>query len=120
MSSSESDKTQRRFFRVAVDFPVILIVPGHELVLPANALDLSGGGMRVATRTDLPSGQSIVLRFTLPGTQSEKLVHGLVVLSFYDAAKKQYAHGVAFTQYSRADQAEISAYVARHKVSPGL
>ena len=116
--SSESDKTQRRFFRVSVDFSVTLIVPGHELVLPATALDLSGGGMRVATRSDLPSGQPIVLRFTLPGNDSEKLVHGLVVLSFYDASKKQFAHGVAFTQFSRADQAEISAYVARHKTQP--
>ena len=113
--SSESEKMQRRFFRASVDFPVTLIVPGHELVLEGSALDLSGGGMRVATRTDLPSGQSIWLRFTLPDSDAEKLVRGNVVLSFYDASKKQYAHGVAFTQYTQAVQVEISEFVTRHK-----
>ncbi len=73
-------------------------------MLTGQALDLSSGGMRVATGGDLPAGQSIVLRFTLPGAEREVVVRGRIVLSFFDAAAKRYAHGVAFTQIAPDDR----------------
>ena len=89
-----------------------MIVPGHELILRAEALDLSRGGMRVSTTTDLPMGQSIVMRFMLPSGERELLVRAKIVLSFYDAAAKSYAHGIAFTQYSSADYDQLAKFMA--------
>lgn len=84
---------------------------GHELVLQGVAIDLSAGGMRVATAGELPAGQSIVLRFTLHDGRDEMLVRGKVVMSFFEGAKNRYAHGVAFTQYAQPDQDAIVTYV---------
>jgi hypothetical protein len=103
---------ERKHLRVNADFPTTVILPGYELVLGGTALDLSGGGMRVATTTDLPPGQTIVLRFTLPGQERELIVRGRIVLSFFDAGWRHYAHGVAFTQYSSQDQASIDSFIA--------
>ena len=79
--------------------------------MDARSLDVSRGGMRVATSTDVPAGHLVVLRFTLPHGERELLVRGRVVLSFYDNAAESYAHGVAFTQYSPQDHEEISRFV---------
>ena len=97
--------------RVNAEFPTTVILPGHELVLAGTALDVSRGGMRVATPTDLPPGQTIVLRFTLPKQDRELLVRGRIVLSFFDATARQYAHGVAFTQYAPHDQEAIERFI---------
>lgn len=67
--------------------------------------------MRVATPTDLPTGQPILLRFVLPGSEREMLIRARIVLSFYDASTASYAHGIAFTQYTTQDHDEISAWV---------
>lgn len=102
---------QRRFFRASVDFAVTVIVPGGELVMYGSAVDLSGGGVRVITKNDLSSGQNVTLRFTLPESGHEMMVRGRVVLSFFDAAKQQFAHGIAFTQIAAADQSAIVEYI---------
>ncbi len=39
------------------------------------------------------------------------LVRAKIVLTFYEASSKSYAHGVAFTQYTSADHEKIGAYV---------
>ncbi len=110
--STEGERThRRRFARANVDFPVTVIVPGHELVLAGNAIDLSAGGMRVATASDLPAGQSVMLRFALRNGEGEMLVRGKIVMSFFEGAKSRYAHGIAFTQYAQPDQDAIVAYV---------
>jgi c-di-GMP-binding flagellar brake protein YcgR len=111
VSTQEDRSHQRRFYRASVDFPVTLIVPGYELILIGKALDLSRGGMRVATSTDLPPGQPIVLRFSLPKDDRELLVRARIVLSFYDGTAKTYAHGIAFTQYTTVDQELITKFV---------
>jgi hypothetical protein len=115
VSTQEDRSHERRFYRADVDFPVTIIVPGHELVLSGDAVDLSKGGLRVTTTTDLPAGQPIVLRFTLPNSDREMLVRAKIALSFFDAAAKRYAHGVAFTQYAASDHDRISAFVAERE-----
>lgn len=115
MSTQEDRSHERRFFRAAVDFPVTIIVPGHELVLNGTAVDLSRGGMRVTTTTDLPAGQPIVLRFTLPASDREMLVRAKIALTFYDNTSKRYVHGVAFTQYTSSDHEKIAAFVTAHQ-----
>ena len=119
MNIQGSHAQQRRHVRVEIALPVTLIVPGLELVVPARSLDLGGGGMRVSTRADLPAGQHVVLRFSLPGDEGRQLlVRGRVVLSFYDATAKLYAHGIAFTQYSAQDGTDIARYVASSSEPP--
>jgi PilZ domain len=110
--STQEDRYERKFFRAAVDFPVTIIVPGYELVLSGDAVDLSRGGVRITTTTDLPAGQPIVLRFTLPGSDREMLVRAKIALTFYDNATKRYAHGIAFTQYTSSDHEKIAGFVA--------
>lgn len=97
---------------MGVNFQVSVILPGDELVLAGTARDLSAGGMRVVVPTDLPSGQPVVLRFTLPNDAREFIVRGRVILSFYDAALQQYAHGIAFTQYGSQDRQAIESFVS--------
>jgi c-di-GMP-binding flagellar brake protein YcgR len=103
---------ERRHVRASVSFPITLIVPGQELVLTGEALDLSRGGMRISTSTDLPAGQPIMLRFVLPESDRELLVHGKVVLSFFNASRRSYAHGIAFTQYTAGDQERLTTFIA--------
>jgi c-di-GMP-binding flagellar brake protein YcgR len=107
---------QRSFARAAIDFPVTVILPGDELVLEGRAIDVSGGGMRVAAASDLAPGQDVALRFTLPAQSNEVRVRGRVVTSFFDAASGKFAHGVAFTKYAQPDRDAIVAFVdARSK-----
>ena len=108
-----SGPQQRRFFRAAVDFPVAVTVAGDDTVLDGAVVDLSGGGMRVITKNDLAAGQNVTLRFALPEAGSEMMVRGRVVLSFFDAGKQQFAHGVAFTQIAAADQGALVEYIQR-------
>ena len=108
---SGSGPQQRRFFRAAVEFPVGVTVSGNGEVLEGSAVDLSGGGMRVITKSDLSAGQNITLRFSLPEGEREMMVRGRVVLSFFDASRQQYAHGVAFTQIAAPDQSEIVEFI---------
>ncbi|MDQ2865434.1 MAG: PilZ domain-containing protein [Candidatus Eremiobacteraeota bacterium] len=111
MSTQQNRPNERRYQRTSVDFPTTIIVPGHELILSGRARDMSRGGMRVATPTDLPAGQPVLLRFVLPGGEREMLIRARIVLSFYEASTASYAHGIAFTQYSTRDHDDISAWV---------
>ena len=112
MSTEQSGAPQqRRFFRASVDFPVTVIVPGDELVMYGSAVDLSGGGVRVITKSDLSAGQTVTLRFALTEGGTEMMVRARVVLSFFDAGKQQFAHGMAFTQIAQSDQAAIVDFI---------
>ncbi|HEX8806884.1 MAG TPA: PilZ domain-containing protein [Candidatus Aquilonibacter sp.] len=115
MSTQENRSNERRFVRANVDFPVTIIVPGYELVLTGDAVDLGRGGMRITTTTDLPAGQPIVLRFTLPGVEREMLVRAKIALTFFDNSSKRYAHGVAFTQYMSSDHEKIAVFVSEQQ-----
>ncbi|HET9393721.1 MAG TPA: PilZ domain-containing protein [Candidatus Rubrimentiphilum sp.] len=106
-----SGPQQRRFFRAAVDFPVAVTVAGDDAALDGGVVDLSGGGMRVITKNDLSAGQNITLRFRLPEGEREMMVRGRVVLSFFDASRQQFAHGIAFTQIAAPDQSEIVEFI---------
>lgn len=112
MSSDSEQVPERRHARVDVDFPVSVILPGQELVVDGRAIDIGNGGMRVATPTDLSAGQAVVLRFDLEPDR-DILIRGRVVLSFYDAILQQFAHGVAFTQYSPQDRERLEAFIQR-------
>ena len=111
MSTDGTGPSQRRYFRAAVHFPVSLTPEEGQAVVSGVVEDLSGGGMRVTTAGELSPGQTVSLRFTLPEGSSEMMVRGRIVLSFYEAAKKHYAHGLAFTQIAEPDQKKIVEYI---------
>ena len=111
MSTEGTSPSQRRYFRAAVDFPVSLTIAENQPVVVGAAEDLGGGGMRITTEGELSPGQTVALRFAFPGGAGEMLVRGRVVLSFFDASKRHYAHGVAFTQIAEPDQKKIVEYI---------
>jgi c-di-GMP-binding flagellar brake protein YcgR len=103
---------RRRYVRVAVHAAITYTVDGQSEARTAQARDLGGGGIRIATDEDLPLGSVLLLRFPLPEAEREVMVRGRIVLSFYNAEDKRYLHGVAFTQIDPRDQEEIIKYVA--------
>jgi c-di-GMP-binding flagellar brake protein YcgR len=117
VTTGNEQAPERKYLRVSADFLVTVILPGHELIMAGKAVDLSSGGMRVVTPTDVPSGQSVVLRFTLPAQERELIVRGRIVLSFFDASSKQFAHGIAFTQYAPNDQEEIGRFISSARLA---
>ncbi len=103
---------RRRYVRVAVKTPTVYTIDGQAEMRHAQASDLGGGGIRIATDEDLPLGSVLLLRFPLPAVEREVVVRGRIVLSFYNAEEKRFLHGVAFTQIDPRDQEEIIRYVA--------
>jgi c-di-GMP-binding flagellar brake protein YcgR len=83
----------------------------HDATNKASAIDLGGGGVRLATEEDLPLGTVLLLRFHLPTVERVIVARGRIVLSFYNANEQRYLHGIAFTQIDPRDQSEIRAYV---------
>ncbi|MBV8245299.1 MAG: PilZ domain-containing protein [Candidatus Eremiobacteraeota bacterium] len=110
MSSDGIPSHQRQFYRAPVDFPVTLESAGLE-PLAARAVDLSGGGIRVAASEQIPSGETVTLRFRLPNTVGEMMVRGRAVLSFYEAKSVLYQHGIAFTQVASIDREAIVRFI---------
>ena len=87
----------------------------------SEAIDLGGGGVRLATDEDLPLGTVLLLRFRIPTSDREMVMRGRIVLSFYKANEQRFFHGIAFTQIDPADQAAIVRYVEeRAKEQPAL
>jgi c-di-GMP-binding flagellar brake protein YcgR len=77
----------------------------------AEAIDLGGGGVRLATDEDLPLGAVLLLRFRVPSADRELVMRGRIVLSFYNANEQRYFHGIAFTQIDPKEQDQIVRYV---------
>lgn len=77
----------------------------------SEAIDLGGGGVRLATDEDLPLGTVLLLRFRIPEVDRDMVVRGRIVLSFYKANEQRFFHGIAFTQIDPADQGQIVRYV---------
>jgi len=107
---SERPRAQRRFARANVDIAATYTVPAKSVALPAQIVNLGGGGIRLVNQEDLARESLLDVRFRLP-SGDELSAQGKVVLSFYDAGVGAFAHGIAFTRIAPADQAAIVAYV---------
>ena len=55
--------------------------------------------------------RSLIFTAFTPATSFGEPSAGRVVLSFFDASRQQYAHGVAFTQIAAPDQSEIVEFI---------
>jgi c-di-GMP-binding flagellar brake protein YcgR len=91
--------------------PVEYSCDGDDTVKAGHAVDLGGGGMRLATADDLAQGTFLFLRFRLPDGGREILARARIVLSFFNAESKQYYHGIAFTQIDPNDQVAIVRFI---------
>jgi len=111
VNTEEEGAKQRQFYRAPVDFTVSVVVGGDEQPLNADARDLSGGGMQIATERNLSRGDQLQLRFRLPNGKNELLAHGVVVLSFFEGTANRYHHGIAFTRIGPSDQDAIVQYI---------
>jgi c-di-GMP-binding flagellar brake protein YcgR len=109
---TKNDVYRRRYVRVGVATVVTYTIEGEDVQKVGDSNDLGGGGIRLATKEDIPFGAVLLLRFPLPESGREVMARGRIVLSFYNAESKQFNHGVAFTQIDPKDQAEIVRYVA--------
>ncbi|MDQ6825996.1 MAG: PilZ domain-containing protein [Candidatus Eremiobacteraeota bacterium] len=103
----------RCFERAKVELPISYSLIGENWIGKGDAwiVDLSSGGARMCSATDFVHGSPVMLRFTLLTSHREVYVYGRIVMSFFDASKQQYAHGVAFTHISREDQGAIARHV---------
>ncbi|MBV9102532.1 MAG: PilZ domain-containing protein [Candidatus Eremiobacteraeota bacterium] len=117
----------RKFVRAEVQLPVrYRREDASTSAMPSDAktseaIDLGGGGVRLATDEDLPLGTVLLLRFRIPTSDREMVMRGRIVLSFYKANEQRFFHGIAFTQIDPADQAAIVRYVEeRAKEQPAL
>ncbi len=115
---SEARRIQlREFVRVPVMMDVDYAVDAGEEERPqykkCTALDLSGGGIRLLTKKEIPAGTRLILRFTLPlKTGFEVMVlKGKVVRSWSDPETKNWQCGIQFEGISRRQQDLIVRYV---------
>jgi len=109
---SENPTYRRRYVRIATSFPVSFVLDGSDEVVAGESSDLGGGGVRLATEGDLPLGALLLLRFRIPSIEREIAVRGRIVLSFFNAERRQFLHGVAFTHVDPTEQEAIVRYVA--------
>jgi c-di-GMP-binding flagellar brake protein YcgR len=108
---STQQPSKRRFFRAAVSVPAQYQVIGRMGTRNATICDMSGGGVRIEVDEDIQPGAMIEVRFSLGNEAAKRRARGKTVLSFYDAAKRKFAHGIAFTGIEAADQEAIVQYI---------
>ena len=134
-------ETQRKNFRASVEFSVLYDVTGRTGPRTALANDLSAGGLRLLGDEDLPNDTLLSIRFTLPnelvrGVQLEKeivettargkvkrkimvppepfremIVHGKIVIAFFNSRRRRFAHGVQFLDTDERTREEIQRFI---------
>lgn len=107
----QENHSQRRFARADVNIHGTYERVTGEPAAEGLICNLGGGGLRLASPEDLPRETVLNLRFRMPNTEHDITVRGKVVLSFYDAPRSSYLHGIAFTQIVRGDQAAIVTFI---------
>jgi CheY-like chemotaxis protein len=99
-------RERRRAFRVPVQAPVALSIPGGQEV-EAIMLDLSESGVDVLAAQPLCPSSPISLRFSLPNSQGEISAHGEVAW-----ANPNGQSGVRFTDLNEDIQNQLNQWLA--------
>lgn len=124
-----------------VEFDVFYAIAGRRGRRSARANDLSAGGLRLACDEDIVKGSILTLDFHLPddfleGMTVEKEVYeqspfglrpetvkvtppgfapmhieGKVLVTFFDVAAKQFAHGMAFVDLDPKTEEELQRFI---------
>lgn len=111
MTSGEDPAQQRQFYRAPVAFPVRVRIGEDDADTISDAHDLSGAGIRISMDRELDRGTPLEMRFHLPKATSEVVVHGYVVLSFFEGSSNRYHHGIAFSRIGAADRDAIVHHI---------
>ena len=106
------DLRQRRWPRVRVSFALSLAGlgndPAGDYAIPATAVDLSEGGVRVAPRDSLLVGATGSVTAVLPGSQT-KLVLAATVRALLD--EMQFHYGLEFVNLTDEQRSVLREFV---------
>lgn len=72
-------RERRRYFRCAIEFPVLLIPANSEADFPCKSINVSSGGIALTTPIILAPGDQAQVVFPLPGTNSLVRAHATVI-----------------------------------------
>ncbi len=95
---SRRNSGEKSAARVETEFPIECVLAGQKNAVPAIAIDLGRGGMRVACDNPFPEGTTLTVRFTLPSDTAgrEIVMRGRVVQRRQQF--REYHHSVAFLE----------------------
>ena len=99
------DVEKRRALRYPADFPVTCRVRGQQY--EGRAVNLSRGGLLIATRDALATGAMLQISFTVPGGEPISLKALVRHASGEDGA------GVEFIEVLPSQQASLASYLDR-------
>ncbi|MBO8137494.1 MAG: PilZ domain-containing protein [Desulfotomaculum sp.] len=109
----------RKFVRVPVILDVEYLLPSTEEVKKGLAVDISGGGMRLATKEKLNVNTILDLYFVLPTRNEDlpmKLKARVVRCSLVDDESRVYHVGLEFIHISRGTQDKICSFVFKKQM----
>jgi len=98
----DDPQNRRRFPRYSIDVPVVCDIQGQCQAV--HSVNISEGGLLVASPKSLGVGSRVMLRFHL-GTAGEICLHGTV-----RHAQEEH-HGTEFIELSAEDQKRLQDYV---------
>ena len=106
--------------RRGTNIPTVVSIVGndqrHRLAHNATIVQLSHGGARLETASNVPGKAHVVLVFTLPGQNTPLTIQGKVLSSESlsagnsDAARQVHALDIQFSDLSTADRARLKAW----------
>jgi CheY-like chemotaxis protein len=98
-------RERRRYFRCPVEIPAE-VVPLAQAEIHAQTVNISEGGVAIATSVPLGPGVKVQVRFTLPGYESQFGAEARVCWS------KESSLGLQFTSLSSRLTAELQEWLA--------
>lgn len=113
---SEQSKSERReYVRLPLETEMMVRYGHGGQTFFGSCHDLSPAGIFVATKTPVPSGSTISMKFTLPGHDQPIKAVGRVVRIHRDTRSRSTATPagmhVLFTQMSEKTEAELKRFI---------
>lgn len=110
--SGDVERIQRReFVRIATHLAVSVQGVGAEIGGETSTLDVSGSGMRITDKWDLPLGLDVRVQLTLPDGGVMQVLGRVVRIGSADDQK-----GIRFEDLARADEDRLMRYIRDREV----
>ncbi|MGE5509298.1 MAG: flagellar brake protein [Chitinophagales bacterium] len=108
---------RRRHFRLPVVLPVYYEVKGAETTLKGSTLDLSGGGLCIATGQPLKPGQELQVKLELSDGTTITAAGRVISCAEVENAPKQrrYSSGIQFVDLPAPVEERIVSFVFREQ-----
>ncbi|SES67876.1 c-di-GMP-binding flagellar brake protein YcgR, contains PilZNR and PilZ domains [Natronincola peptidivorans] len=108
---SDPEKNQRRlYFRLKTLMKVMIRSLDSSNAVEGFTKDISGGGLRVATKTSLKPGEKVECTLFLSDSESATLV-GEVIRSIKDPITNEFELGIKYMDITDSTRNEIIAFV---------